>query len=248
MLYYDQVPLTNMFNTVSGTENASRRLYLEDAYCEYTFTNASNTVAYVTLYDLWFKREMDTTDSPKFLPEGAWNAGEIQEGNSIGLQMVGSYPTRVSLFNEYYKIAQKKVHLMMPGEVHKHRVSVRPHKFITNNRVNDSIRYAGLSAATMFSAVGTPVDNAGTTTAFYDPSGALIHGGYDASGNILSSNLLVGAVTTSPVAINIVWQGRYTFRWIDDMDSDINISNTLTTGNTLQVMEQTGISYTAGST
>lgn len=239
MLFYDYLPLNSQMATLPSSANISKRMFLDDTFCEYTVANASNTITYLTVYDLWFKREMDQADTPEFVPEGAWNLGETQEGNPLGLTMIGSYPTRVSLFNEYYKIAQKRTHMLGPGDVHKHKVHIRPNKFITQQRISDSIRYAGLTACTMFVASGTPVDNSGTTMGYYDASANLISGAYDASGN-MTNNVTTGNVTTSPVALNIVWSGRYQYRWIQDVDSDIYTSNNLITGVNVEVMNTIG--------
>lgn len=247
IIYSDQVPLNELFAKQLSEINPSipnntRRLLLRDVYGEIQFTNATNAVSYVQIYDLWYKREMDTTDNRTFVPSAAWNNGEIAQGNAAGCSVVGTYPTRVSLFNEYYRVARKTTHLLLPGEVHVHRVSLKPNKMITYDRAAQSVRYAGISAASMIVVKGTPVNNSGTTIGAQDPSGNYPAQGVDLSGNMIS-NLVTGQVTTSPCALDIVYNCRYTYQWMQDVDSDTVVSNSLTTGNTLEVMEGTGIAY-----
>lgn len=244
MLYYDQSPLQTIFAGLgSALGNATSRIFHQNATGEYTFTNTANTVSYVSIYDLHFKRDMDATDAPDTSPEGAWQAGEIMEGNSLGLSIVGSYPTRTKNFNDYYKVARKSTHMIRPGEVHKHKVFLGKNKYISKNVVNDSCRYRAFTSAVMFVITGTPIDNVGATVGTYDVSGN-VHpsGAYDVSGN-MQDNVTTGVVTTSPCSLDIVWSVNYVYRWMSDIDNDIVTSNNLTTGNNLEVMMPTGIAY-----
>lgn len=237
VLYYDQYPLQRMFSGIAPGPNPTRKLFIKNMYAEFTLTNATNAVTYLNIYDVYFKRELDVNDSTHSLPSLAWDNGEKQEGQALGCNYLGSQPTRIGLFNDFYKVAKKSSHLMAPGEVHKHKVLLRPNKFISFNRVNSSIRYSGLTAATLFVVAGTPADASGASE--LDPADIGRPGiGFDASGNPVGAPV---TVTSTPAAINCVYNVRYEFHWLDDIDSDIVADNNLSTGNTLEVMPNTGV-------
>ena len=168
-LYFHQPDLLQQITQFGASANNSKQMLIKSLFADYTLVNTTSAPIYLTIYDVGFKREMDTSDTTTWSPELAWNNGEIQEGNAIGASMVGSDPKKISLFKEYYAVKKKSNHFLAPGEVHKHTVLVRPNKFITKNRILDSIRYAGLTYATMFVAKGTLVDTSGNTT--FDVSG-----------------------------------------------------------------------------
>lgn len=260
--YYDGVPLRAILSQFGTNTNDTRRLLLKSSYHEYTFTNASNTVAYLTLYDIVYKRDLETiVDSNVYLPEIAWNTGEIQEGNSLGSSLVGSYPTRIGRFNDFYKIVQKSTHLLAPGEVHKHKVLLRPNRLISANLINEKSYYRGLTSTTMFVVQGTPVDNSGDTlisgvdgsgNPVYDSPGGINGLGQittDICGNTVNTFGTNSIVTTSPCAVNTVYSARYEYAWIQDLDSDVYTSNNLQSGvGGLDVMEITGLPYTVINT
>jgi len=239
-LQCDQSPLSVILGQVPGT-NATRRLFLQDCYFEYAFANATNVVANVDIYDLTFKREMDAADGTDLLPEGAWQAGEIQQGNSLGLTILGSYPTRNDNFRTYYKIDKKQSHMLAPGDVHRHKIHIAINKFMTGNRIADSARYANLTTASMLVASGNPIDNIGDTSGYYDASSNFITQQLDASGNPLTTNVTTGSVSTAPVALNIVWRTRYTYRWVQDNESNTVINNNNVLTGSFEAMQNTGV-------
>lgn len=207
--------LQRMFASIDG--NATKRMYLESVYVCIEYANASTMPARVSIYDLSYKQDMNVSSGSYQSPEGAWNQGEIDEGDSSGLTNIMSYPSKVVRFGKYYNILQKKDLTLTPGEVHTHKVYYSPRRFITATEVGDYTRIAGKTLAVMVAAHGTPVDPSGAT----DVSGASI----DASGNV--SYYAASTVTTSPVALNSIAKFRYSFRWLDDTDSDILVSNNI---------------------
>lgn len=246
LLQFDSVPLTSMYDQ-TPTGNGSKRVFVQDCFFEYAISNPSNALQFVDIYDVCYKREMAASAAAALFPEGAWQSGEVQQGNVLGSTLLGSYPTRVDLFKQYYKICKKESHILAPGDVHRHKIHVGVNRFFTGNRISTSARYAGITTASMIVGVGSPVDNAGTTTGKYDPSDNLVNTVVDASYNLLT-NLTVGGVSTAPVALNIVWRARYAFRWIADIDNDNYATNALATIATPDVMQNTGGALTYNAT
>jgi len=218
--------------------NSTRRMYLESVYVCIEYANASTMPARVAIYDLSYKKDMNVSMGAYQSPEGAWNQGEIDEGDSAGLTNIMSYPSKVVRFGKYYNILQKKDLTLTPGEVHTHKVYYTPRRFIRLTEVGDYTRLAGITMAVMVSAHGTPVDPSGAT----DVSGASI----DASGNV--SYYAASTVTTSPVALNSIAKFRYSFRWLDDTDSDILVSNNIASNvASLEGVNQVGEIIPAGT-
>lgn len=238
-LQLDQAPVQIMYNQLPSG-NQSNRLYIQDVFFEYSVANATNALTNLDIYDLNFKREMDVTDGASTIPDGAWNTGELNQGNSLGLTMLGSYPTRIDNFKQFYQVAKKESHILSPGDVHRHKIHIQVRRFLTGNRINSSVRYAGLTTASMLVASGNPVDNVGTTTGKFDASDSLVNTVVDASFNVLS-NVQVGNISSSPVALNITWRARYNYRWISDTDNDLVISNGMPIVASPEVMQNTGV-------
>lgn len=249
VIYWDSYPVNQMLNSIApGAANNTKRMLCKQSFHEYTISNASNATCYISLYDVYYRRDLEVVSDPSVLfPHYAWNNGEIQEGNTLGYSMIGSYPTRISQFGEYYAVAKKTTHMLGPGEVHKHKVLLTPNKWITKNLATEKDFYRGLTAATLFVVQGTPVDNGGSTLVG-DASG-----GINAEGVITEAGVsgfgVNSTVTTSPCAVNMIYQARYQFQWVDDIDSDITTSNGLPTGvSGLDVMAPTCIPYTVVNT
>lgn len=231
-LYNDLNP---QFASVGGVgANNTKQLFIQSLTANSSIQNAGNFPIQLTMYDVTYKREMDASDAQTFSPELAWNNGEIQQGNALGASMIGSYPTRVDLFTENYKVNKITTKYLAAGAVHQHVLQIEPNKRVSYNRVNTSIRYANLSHATMIVAKGLPCDTSGNTT-FIDSSGNPLHevppeSYYDPSGNPIVPPLSAGQVlTTAPVGINVATTWRYGFRWVADIDSDTIATNNIQT-------------------
>lgn len=237
-LYYDQVPLRNMnAAVVSGGPNSSSRLLHNYCYAEVTMTNVTNAVLDVQIYDTYFKRETNWTDVSGLFPSTAWAFGESQQGGDFSL--IASKPSRVQYFNEKFKIAKKVNHLMAPGEVHKHKVLLRPNKFMSVSRVNANIRYAGLSASTMIVVKGTPADTAAQT----DLSGGVVFPADLGQLEHFQQQFIdpTEVISTSPAALDIVYNVRYAYTWLSDIDNDITVSDSLATTGNFSIMPNTGV-------
>lgn len=215
--YFIQPDLLPQYNSITSGPNASKQLFIHSLTATTTFANAGSSPVQLILYDVGYKREMDISDVTTFAPELAWNNGEIQEGNALGSAMLGAFPNRIGLFNDYYKIKKVTTKFLGPGAAHTHNLQIEPNKRVSMNRVNGSIRYAGLSHATLVLVKGLPVDTSGTTL-FLDASGNPSHtvpqeSYYDVSGNPIAPALAGGQIiTTSPTAINIASTWRYGFQ------------------------------------
>lgn len=242
VLYADQYPFQTLFNRMQVNDisgNNARRLLARNMYGEITFTNCTNSVLYVQLYDVMSKRELTSTSSvqaPVINPHTAWQSGLALIGNSNpGASMVGTYPTKVPNFRDYWKVCKVTKHMLSPGEVHKHKVYYKINKIIPQTRVDKANRYAGLTYATMLNCFGTPIDGTGQTTSSQDY--------YDAAGNMQANTVVNGNITTSPVHINLIYHCRYQYQWVGDTDQDTSYTNTITKAGDAgyEVMPNTGV-------
>jgi len=242
LLYCDQYPMQTLFNRMQVNDisgNNARRLLVRNMYGEITFTNCTNSVLYVNLYDVMCKRDL-TSDSAQqqavINPHTAWQSGLALIGNSNpGASMVGTYPSKVPYFRDNWKICKVTKHMLSPGEVHKHKVFYKVNKIVPQTRVTKATRYGRLTYATMFNCFGTPIDGTGQTTSSQDY--------YDANGNMQANTVVNGNITTSPVHLNIIYHCRYQYQWVGDTDQDTSYTNQLTKSGDAgyEVMPNTGV-------
>lgn len=218
-IYYDTQPLSAILAQLpvpGPAGNLTRRFLLQDMYGEFTFSNASNSTCYVYVYDILCKKDLDSTstqDSTVLLPNVAWNNGEIQQGNTLGNSMIGTFPSKVKDFTSFYKILSKKGHFMKAGDVHKHKVSLKLNRLINESLISKSSYYGGLTHYTMICAYGVPCDN----------------------------DAVPPVVTTSNGALDMVYTTQYRYKWMQDYDTDSVIFGALPTGVAgLEVIEDDG--------
>ena len=143
---------------------------------EIMFQNPSSATIILDIYECLAKRDIPTSGTTANIdvydPISAWSVGMKQQsvtptGYAVLAQdassMLGSKPTDSALFNDFYKITNKRSVVMQQASTHLHKVSLRLGKNFDKSQVACLQEYlAGLANFTYFTFVvvrGLPVTN-----------------------------------------------------------------------------------------
>lgn len=203
------------------TLNGNRRFLLDKYTSELTFANGTNATAYVHIYDIMCKTDVDTADLTAGIgdPAVAWNNGEIQQGNPTGYHVIGSTPSRVDLFREHFKILNKTSHFLQVGQVHKHKISINYNRIMNEAKILNSIRFGGITIFTMLVCHGTPGQDDSAVPVVSTTAGQINwtqtqRYSYRYSSDNQANSYVVPALLPQPVALEVVQE-----------DGDIDLVN-----------------------
>lgn len=215
--YFDKNQMTNIISQLPArdlTNNANRRFLADKFQSEITFSNSTNATCYVYIYDIMTKQDMDTADQTSgiIFPSGAWNAGEVQQGNAQGYAVIGTDPKKIDLFKQHFKILNVVKHFMGPGDVHKHRVNINYNKLMNEARIANSEAYGNFTISTMIVAHGVPANN-------------------DATPEVVS---------TTAGKLSLTFTNKYVFRYCLDNQQNSAVINLLLQPSGLEVVQDDG--------
>ena len=147
----------------STTIGRTQRVLLESCTSSTLYRNQSNNDAYLTLYDICARRDMNASDTNNS-PNVAWYAGTADTGAVTLSLAVGATPFNSPKFTQFYKVV-KVTHIILPaGGTHDHRVNISPMRLVNNEIFQDSQNVGGLTYFTMAVFYGAPVNDATTKT------------------------------------------------------------------------------------
>lgn len=201
--YCFQSQLISLFGNMPTTApagNETRRLLYESFQRKIMYTNASSASAILDLYDIVCKQDCD------LFADAAWSDGVNMEtslpAGTPPYKVLGIKPWHSQRFNEFYTVVKKTTVNLTAGASHQHSVSIKPNAIIKEQRVRENTAYRGLSYVTIAVVKGVPVcDDADVPR----------------------------LVSTAPIRIDIVSETSQKYRWISDTDTDLYVTNNLTT-------------------
>lgn len=198
-----------MISTITAATTGSKRMVLESAQSEITFTNSSNASAEIELYDLVLKHDLSVAPtftvnslpySPVPFPESYWQQGTLAAEGAVGSTtpapstFIGSTPFDSVLFKDYFKV-MKRTKVMLPqGGTHRHHVSLKPSKLIDQFMLSTAgagiYALRGLTQYTMITCKGVPI-----------------------------SDTTLSTPTTASVLLDVIQSVRYKWTWVSDTTS-----------------------------
>jgi hypothetical protein len=143
-----------MFNTsdmlqLSGLSSGTNgRILCSGVRAEMVLTNAANTSARITIYDIISRKDLNsgTITSPSF----AWKQGVDDEGGSgTNYQIPGCTPFNSKSFTEFFKIKKVSHVLLGQGATHIHRTRFFPNRAVDYGTVEYGQYWKDLSCFTM---------------------------------------------------------------------------------------------------
>lgn len=161
--------LQQQYGGTTPTGYKTLKVLLESVECECIYTNNTNAVCRLLLFDIIPKRDIyvDTGGNP-IDPVQAWAQGLQHEGSGTNAnEVLGSMPFNSALFCQYFTV-KRIVHITLaPGQTHHHRIKFVPNAFFNMERFQQTttIMYKGVSLTHMSVQYGEPVlDNAASVT------------------------------------------------------------------------------------
>jgi hypothetical protein len=209
----------------SATGQSTSKLYMKGCFAETLFTNQTNDVAHMTLYDCIARRDLTTQSTAEGLyttPDVAWQQGSVDGGATNSWKIVGSTPFQSIGFTEYYKIFKITTVDLHSGGHHRHKLYANPRKMVNNDIVQTLITSS----------------NTGTIGQWTSFTMVVVHGYPD--------NLTGGTtVTTASGKIDWVTRKQYEFYPVGSEKTIINFSDTLAQNATESIINDlTGLATT----
>lgn len=192
----------------TGVTNTSGGLSILSQYAELTYVNGTSALTFAMLYDCVCTKDYTPgAISGLNTPLDFWEAGilnTIGEGKALtgnNRDILGLNPTMSPLFKQYFRIEKKTSVHIAPGEIYTHKIRVRHNKQLTEDRMNKSVWYAGLTRFTLIKMHGQPITATGTT---------------------------LTAVSTSQTKLDWIYSKRFNFTSMAKPDKQQYVYNTLT--------------------
>lgn len=171
LIQISNATLNQQFGGLTPTGYKTLQVLLESVECECIYTNNTNAVTRMMLFDIIPKRDIYTTSGDPSDPTVAWNVGlqhEITGATANQHQIVGAMPFDSALFTQFFTIKRITHVTLAPGQTHHHRIKFAPNKFYNMERVEvgNTAYFKGASLVHMAVQYGEPcLDNAaGVTT------------------------------------------------------------------------------------
>jgi hypothetical protein len=130
----------------------ARRLVVNSAQIETTFTNTSTSPLELIVYQISLKKDLPDTwtynqgtavygFSPS--PDDYWSEGLNVAGNNIAgsvtsMQTPGSIPTDSQFFNDYFKIDKRTTVLLQQGGAHRQMLNFNPNTMIKEDEIGQT--------------------------------------------------------------------------------------------------------------
>lgn len=181
--------------------NFTRRFLLERIEQKVTYTNASSASCILDLYQVVCKQDNDLVSALT-----AWQDGVIMEtslpAGTPPWAVLGIKPWHSQRFKEFFAISKSYSINLSPGASHQHTVLLSPNVIMKEQRIRENNCYKGLTNFVLAVVKGVPV---------------------------CDDNDVPRLVSTAPIKIDIVTENNTKYRWISDLDTDLYITNNLTT-------------------
>lgn len=171
---FDVTTSTNLMNqcilqqygTSTPVGYKTERILYKSCLAEYAYTNSTNAVCRMLLFDIVPRTDIYNTSGDANSPVNAWSDGfsdEISGGTGGQAQIVGAMPFASVKFCHFFKVLKITNINLAPGQMHVHRVKHTPNKIINNEVLSQgnvsSLR--GLTLHHMGVFYGQPVLDAG---------------------------------------------------------------------------------------
>lgn len=201
---FTQAALLRILNAMPATApagNFTRRFLLERIEQKVTYTNASSASCILDIYQIVCKQDNDLVS-----PLTAWQDGVTMEtslpAGTPPWAVLGVKPWHSQRFKEFFGVAAHRSVNLAAGASHQHTVMLSPNQIMKEQRIRENNCYKGLTSFVLAVVKGVPVcDDADVPR----------------------------LVSTAPIQIDIVTENNTKYRWISDTDTDLYITNGLTT-------------------
>lgn len=206
----------------AGSQATPNRLVIENILADMTFSNTTNTLAELEIYDLVLKR--DVPDSASWvIGTNTYNAGggdpteyiragvNAANGVAPGLnyhEIVGSSPYDSQFFTSYFKVVKKSHVMLGTGASHRHQCMIKVNKVITQ-AVAAQGNAAGLRGFSHYVLV-------------------LVRG---AAGSIVAGILYPDppvSATAAQIQLPYVYTQRIKYTFVQDATQTVNLDDNLT--------------------
>lgn len=201
---FTQAALLRIINAMPAAApagNFTRRFLLERIEQKVTYTNASSASATLDIYQVACKQDNDLVSALTAWQDGVTMETSLPAGTPPWA-VLGIKPWHSQRFKEFFKIVSHKVVNLAAGASHQHTTMLTPNVILKEQRIRENNCYKGLTQFVLAVVKGVPVcDDADVPR----------------------------LVSTAPIQVDIVTENNTKYRWIADVDTDLYITNNLTT-------------------
>lgn len=183
------------------TGNFTRRFLLERIEQKITYTNASSASCILDIYQVVCKQDNDLTSALAAWQDGVQMETSLPPGTPPWA-VLGIKPWHSQRFKEFFQVSKNYSINLSPGASHQHTVMLSPNVIMKEQRIRENNCYKGLTSFVLAIVKGVPV---------------------------CDDNDVPRLVSTAPIKIDIVSESNTKYRWIADVDTDLYITNNLTT-------------------
>jgi len=195
-------------NTICQKINTSQvnRFLMQECSSELVFTNQDAGNCRVWLYDIVARRDL-ATNANLLTPQAAFQNSLADEGGAnANWSIPGTTPFSSDLFTQFFKVCKITHITLAQGQSHTHKVSFKTNKVIDGEFIQyEGNGFKGLTHYTMLMAHGFPYNDSTTKS----------------------------QVSTGNVAIDFISKIQYKYTWIQDVDTNYSVTNTLPTSFTV---------------
>lgn len=192
----------------TGIINTSGGISILTQHSDLTYVNGTSALTFAVLYDVICTKDYTPNAvSGLITPLDFWEGGmlnTVNEGAKVtgNRENLGMTPNMSPLFRQYFRIEKTTNVHVGPGEIYTHKITIKHNRGITEDRMNKSIWYAGLTRFTMIKMHGQPVTATGTA---------------------------ITSVSTSPTKLDWVYSKKFTFTSMAKPDKQYNYYSGLPT-------------------
>lgn len=151
--------LKDMVDDISATQ--LRKVCFLQCKARALFTNQDNGICRMIIYDLICRR--DSTNDLYDSPQSSWYQGSLQlTGGASDLGLIpGATPYGVPGFTSNFKVLKTTHIQLVPGQMHEHRISFKPHKLFSSNILftSEHENLKGLTVYTICVISGAPAND-----------------------------------------------------------------------------------------
>lgn len=191
--------------------NLTRRMLLESYQRKSIYTNASSASCVMDIYDIVTKQDNDLD------ARNAWLDGVAMEtslpAGTPPVNVLGVKLWHSQRFNEFFKVVKKTSVNLTPGASHQHNISLKPNLILKEQRLRENVSYKDITYFTIVVVKGVPV---------------------------CDDQDVPRLVSTAPIRIDFVSELSTKYRWVSDIDTDLYITNGMTTLLQPEVMNTFG--------
>lgn len=230
--FYGVKDLSDIWTVIGSGSIKGSQFTVPTGKREFIIQSRSNSNQIFWLYDIVPRFSIDSTDTSIQDPITAWTQGYLVEDNNGGSAgTLFSTPFDSKLFCENFKVIRVHKVIQAPGDLHRHIVHTRQHKWLSDN---------------VFYNVGQPPTLAGSTRVAIGHR--TIYTMLVLMGQPAHTTDATPVVTTASSGVDIICHTHYTYKWAQDVQRSMKqFSNVSTSSTVARIQQEASAAQSAGA-